>query len=132
MRKILLFCLSIPVFLLGCAEAPRRLTNLEIMQLADSVNTTDGVDKIEALILAQRYAIQKGLQAEHRIDKAVVAGIHRTKNAWRVDVPSIYSYVTREDADYNTLELWVDAKTGTVSTGQSRVSKQSYTASPAE
>jgi len=70
----------------GCAST---LSYDQIRQKAEAVNFQDGVDQSEATLIAQKFVLDKGLDAEHPVNN--VGEVRRTQDgsAWLVNFKGV-------------------------------------------
>jgi len=100
------------IFLVGCTT---MMSYEEIVQSAKTTNVSDGVDRHEAIVLAQNYLIENGLDARHdiyRVGLVMDEGDH-----WSVQFNSGVSRgasQTRRFGFAEPISVKVDSTTGKV------------------
>ena len=111
MRKFILLLLMMPM--LGCAGS--IMSYEQIMQSAQQTNTSDGVDRQEAIVLAQDYLIEKGLDAQHSVYR--VGEVTKEGNTWFVQFNSGIARGASQNRQFDfvaPITVKVDASTGMV------------------
>lgn len=90
-------------------QAKGPITYKEIIFTALKVKTADGVDKKEAVLLAQKYLIDKGFEKELEISKGKIEKFDKISQVWLVNFPS-------KSHQREFRQVWVSSKDGTVIT----------------
>ncbi len=81
----------------------------KIIVSALNVKKNDGVNREEALLLAQKYLIDNGFEKTHDITSGKVLKLNQSDHSWLVSFPSIEKKGAKR-------QIWVPAKDGIIVT----------------
>lgn len=110
MFKWILFFLLF--FCVGSAHAvPPVMGAKEIILGAMKVKTSDGVDKKEALLLAQKFLIDKEVIG-YDVSRGKVLKLNQQDQMWRISFSSYEQKNSKKKLP--TYEVWVPAKDGVI------------------
>ena len=111
MNKMMAGCLV--VLLCGCATT---MSYDEIVRTAEETNVADGVSRQEAVVLAQNYLIENGLDMKHSVYR--VGPVERAGEEWIVRFNAGVARGASQTRRFDFVEpiqIKVDARTGAVS-----------------
>lgn len=107
-----LFLLPFVVAVGGCKTT--QSAQREITQAAQNINTQDGVDKDEALVIAQQFLIAEDKGGNHDIDRGYIAGYGQKNRVWWVDFPSASADLAADVDEMYYYRVTVSGESGAV------------------